>query len=43
VSRVRPGDLPTERDTDKTRTYVQVIAVEAVVIVALWLFGRMFS
>jgi len=26
-----------------TRTYVQVIIVEAAVIVALWLLGRLFA
>jgi len=26
-----------------TRTYIQVIVVEAAVIVALWLLGRMFT
>jgi hypothetical protein len=43
VSAVRPGDLPTERDTNMARTYVQVMVVEAAVVIALWLFGRMFS
>jgi hypothetical protein len=39
----RPGDLPTERDTNMVKTYVQVMVVEAVVIAALWLFGRIVS
>ena len=26
-----------------TRTYVQVIALEVAILVALWFFGRMFS
>jgi len=29
-------------DTAMTRTYVRVIALEVVIIVALWVFGRMF-
>ena len=32
-----------ERDTRMTSTYVQVLALEAVIIAALWIFGRMFS
>ncbi|MGH9144984.1 MAG: hypothetical protein ACRD2I_27925 [Vicinamibacterales bacterium] len=32
-----------ESDTRMTSTYVQVLALEAVIIVALWIFGRMFS
>jgi hypothetical protein len=34
---------PVERDTPMTATYLRVLVVEAVIIVALWLFGRMFS
>jgi hypothetical protein len=34
---------PDEHDTPMTATYIQVLVVEAAVIVALWLFGRMFS
>jgi hypothetical protein len=30
-------------DTPMTATYVRVLIVEAALIVALWLFGRMFS
>jgi hypothetical protein len=32
-----------ERDTPMTATYVQVLALEALIITALWIFGRMFS
>ena len=40
-----PGTLNPEpdRDTPMTRTYIQVLALEAVIIVALWIFGRMFA
>jgi hypothetical protein len=34
---------PDGHDTPMTATYVRVLIVEAVLIVALWLFGRMFS
>jgi len=34
---------PAERDTDMTGTYVRVVILEAVIIVALWLLGRAFS
>ena len=37
-----PSSLP-ERDTDMTTTYVRVLIVEAVILVALWLLGRVFS
>jgi len=37
-----PSDLH-ERDTDMTSTYVRVVILEAVIIVALWLLGRAFS
>ena len=30
-------------DTQMTRTYVNVIVVEAVIIVLLWILGRMYS
>jgi hypothetical protein len=43
VSRGKPGDLPTERDSDMTPTYVQVMVLEAVIVFGLWFFGRMFS
>ena len=32
-----------ERDTPMTRTYVRVLIVEAAIIVALWMFGSLFS
>jgi hypothetical protein len=32
-----------ERDTPMTPTYIQVLVLEAVIVVALWIFGRMFS
>ncbi len=38
------GPAPVERDdTPMTATYVRVLIVEAALIVALWLFERMFS
>jgi hypothetical protein len=40
-----PGTLNPEPDQDSpmTSTYVGVLALEAVIIAALWIFGRMFS
>jgi hypothetical protein len=35
--------VPQERDTAMTGTYAAVIIVEALVIVALWILGRMYS
>ena len=32
-----------ERDTPMTATYIKVLVLEAVIITALWFFGRMFS
>ena len=32
-----------ERDTPMTSTYIQVLALEALIIAALWVFGRMFA
>jgi hypothetical protein len=32
-----------ERDTPMTGTYIKVLVLEAVIITALWVFGRMFS
>jgi hypothetical protein len=32
-----------ERDTPMTGTYVAVIVIEALIIVALWMLGRMYS
>jgi hypothetical protein len=37
------GTLPSDDDTDMTRTYVRVVILEAAVIAALWLLGRAFS
>ena len=31
-----------ERDTPMTSIYVQVLVIEAVIVVALWIFGRLF-
>jgi hypothetical protein len=33
----------TERDTNMSKTYVQVMVLETVIIIGLWVFGRMFS
>jgi hypothetical protein len=30
-------------DTDMTSTYVRVVVLEAVILTALWLLGRVFS
>ena len=30
-------------DTDMTSTYIRVVVVEAIILAALWLFGRVFS
>ena len=40
-----PGTLheSPESDTAMTGTYVGVIVVEVVIVVALWFFGRAFS
>lgn len=38
-----PATSPPERDTNMTKTYMQVVIVEAVIILALWLLGRAFS
>ena len=38
-----PLDDPNERDTPMTGTYARVLIVEAFIIVALWIFGRLFS
>ena len=37
------GTLNPERDTSMTSTNIQVLVLEAAIIVALWLFGRLFS
>jgi hypothetical protein len=36
-------NLQSESDTPMTSTYVKVLALEAAIIFALWMFGRMFS
>jgi hypothetical protein len=40
-----PGALNSavEEDTPMTATYIQVLALEALIIAALWVFGRMFA
>jgi hypothetical protein len=40
-----PGTLNPEPDQDSSMpsTYVGVLALEAVIIAALWIFGRMYS
>ncbi len=32
-----------DRDTPMTGTYAGVIVLEAIILVALWIFGRLFS
>jgi hypothetical protein len=32
-----------ESDTPMTKTYVGVLVLEAVIVTALWIFGRMFA
>ena len=32
-----------ESDTPMTKTYIGVLVLEAIVVTALWIFGRMFS
>ena len=38
-----PERATPESDTRMTSTYVKVLAIEVVIITALWIFGRMFS
>jgi hypothetical protein len=40
-----PGTMNQEpgNDSPMTSTYVQVLALEAIIIAALWIFGRLFS
>ena len=40
-----PGTMNPEPGGERpmTSTYVQVLVLEAVIIAALWIFGRMFS
>jgi len=40
---VTPAPTPARDDTPITATYVKVVLVEAAIIVALWLVGRVFS
>jgi hypothetical protein len=42
---MNPGTLnpEPERDTPMTSTYVKVLALEVLIIAALFVFGRMFS
>ena len=35
--------MSTERDTNMTPTYVRVLVLEAAIIAALWIFGRLFA
>ena len=35
--------MTTERDTNMTRIYVRVMVLEAAIIIALWVFGRIFA
>jgi hypothetical protein len=37
------GTAHVEHDTPMTATYVGVVVLEALIIVALWIFGRVFS
>jgi hypothetical protein len=32
-----------DHDTPMTSTYIQVLVLEALIIAALWVFGRMFA
>jgi hypothetical protein len=35
--------LNSDRDSDLTPTYIRVLVLEAAIVAALWVFGRMFS
>ena len=35
--------LNDRRDSDMTRTYVLVMVLETAIIIALWIFGRIYS
>ena len=37
-----PIDDPAEQDTPMTGTYVCVLIVEVIILLALWIFGRLF-
>jgi hypothetical protein len=41
--RTLASDPESERDTPMTATYVEVLVLEAVIVAALWIFGRMFA
>ncbi len=36
-------DPERESDTPMTRTYIGVLVLEAVIVAALWLLGRVFA
>jgi hypothetical protein len=36
-------DARIDKDTPMTGRYVRVLIIEACIIVALWVFGRLFS
>ena len=38
-----PEPRTANREPDRSSTYVRVMVLEAAIIVALWLFGRIFS
>ena len=38
-----PNAERPESDTPMTKTYVGVLVLEAVIVAALWFFGRMFA
>jgi hypothetical protein len=38
-----PGTSNGEVDSDLSPTYMKVLVLEAAIIAALWIFGRMFS
>jgi hypothetical protein len=39
----KDGTLNPDHSSDMTRTYVQVIMLEAAIVIGLWIFGRAFS
>jgi hypothetical protein len=40
---MKPDREIPDGDTPMTATYIQVLVLEAFIIAALWIFGRMFS
>jgi hypothetical protein len=40
---VKTDNAEPERDTPMTGTYAKVIVLQAAILVALWIFGRLFS